>query len=110
MKFHEYLEALYVKTNIALQQAYHPYGQAKVQAVQTLINLQKRVYTWLHFILIPIEFILVKLHIMKEPPSPQAQVESLAAKAAEQEALKQERQAKIQAELEAQQKEANQGV
>lgn len=41
MKFHDFCEATYVKTNIELQTQYSPQKQAKTLALQALINGQR---------------------------------------------------------------------
>ena len=80
MKLHEFLESEYVSTNIDLQQEFSPSKQARTQAVQGLINAQRCVLRWTHYVRVLFTFLLVKLHIRSNPASAEDLVKDLKAK------------------------------
>ena len=67
MKFHEYLESQYVSTNIANQTKYHPALQAKIMAVQGLLNAQKAVYRFFSYPTLVFQYLLVSARIKTAP-------------------------------------------
>jgi hypothetical protein len=75
MRFHEYLESEHVRTNIALQQVYHPYGQGKINAIQTLINTQKKVMSFLNFFVLLFHYSCIFFSLKAAPPTAEAQVQ-----------------------------------
>ena len=79
MQFHDFLEAKYVKTNIALQQVYHPRGQGIVGATQKLIHMQRTFLTYLYIPVILFQYVLVQLRILPSPPSSTQLVEEMKA-------------------------------
>lgn len=111
MEFHNFLESTYVRTNIALQVAYSPYGQGKVQATQGLIHGQKRVLTWVNYVVILFQYLLVLCHIKTAPPTAKELVTQYKANSAipqQPQGIDLGRQAAIQAHLDAQQEGAKQ--
>ena len=73
MKFHDFLESIFVSTNISNQQSYHPAKQAKTMAVQSLINAQRTVLKWLNYPVLLFNYILVALRFVA-PPMPANEV------------------------------------
>ena len=69
MQFHDFLDSKHVRTNMALQQVYHPYGQAKIQAVAGLIGLQRKILTWVNYPILLGEYVLISLRLKKAPPT-----------------------------------------
>jgi hypothetical protein len=67
MKFHDYLESNYVKTNIDIQLNYHPKLAAKTQAIQSLINGQKQVLKIFAYATILIGYLKVITRMAPEP-------------------------------------------
>ena len=67
MKLHDYLESEYVSTNISNQITYHPYKQAKITAVQSLIHGQKTVYKYVAMIQILTQYVAVISKLISAP-------------------------------------------
>lgn len=61
MKLHEFLESLYVQTNIDNQVEYHPYKASKINAIQSLLNCQKDCLKVLAYFKIIYHYALMKL-------------------------------------------------
>ena len=74
MKLNEYLEATYVATNVKQQVEYSTDRQAQIMATQNLIKLQLKVLTLIHMPLLLARFVLVALHLVKAPLTPQEQL------------------------------------
>ena len=113
MKLHDFLEAEYVRNNIALQVGYSPVGQGRVIATQKLINGQRSFLTFVGMVFIVVKYLLVLTKLMPAPKTAQEQVEGFKqqTQAVQQESasLNLERQAAIEAHLAQQQAQGNQG-
>jgi hypothetical protein len=67
MKFHEYLEANYVQTNIDLQIEYSPYRQAKIQAIHSLLAGQKWFFRLIAYPIILWRYTEIRLGLKPAP-------------------------------------------
>lgn len=71
MKFHDFLESTYVKTNNELQNAYSVYGHAKTLATKDLIDIQRSLMKFFSKFEILFTYVLVKLHLSAAPQTAQ---------------------------------------
>lgn len=68
MKFHKFIESVYVSTNLGLgSKDVSPYQRAKASATKDLIDGQHKILKFLSKLEILGHFILVKLHLVKQP-------------------------------------------
>jgi hypothetical protein len=74
MKFHDFLEALYVETNLKNNLGYHPYLAAKTTAIQSLLNVQKSILKKISYFAILYNYFKVVLSIKEAPKSAHEQV------------------------------------
>jgi len=81
MMFHDFLESKHVRTNIALQQVYHPYGQGKILAAAGLVAAQRKILTWINYPILLGEYVLIALRLKKAPLNAQALIASYNAQA-----------------------------
>lgn len=108
MKLNDYLDSTHIRTNIALQQAWSPYGQAKINAASKLNTGLINFFTFVNYLVILFQYLLVLFHITKAPPTALVIIEELKAsselKLSEQKKLLDlDRQAAIDAHISAQQ-------
>ena len=74
MKFHEYLEATHVSTNISIQIEYSPSKQAKIIAASNLVNAQRKILTWLQYPIVLISYVMVQFKVLPLPLSATEQI------------------------------------
>jgi hypothetical protein len=77
MKFHSFLESNYVTTNRALQEEYSPSLQARINAIQALINCQKTILRWLSYPVLLVGYLSVLLGLKDAPKTAQELVNAM---------------------------------
>jgi len=70
VKIFEFLESIYVATNVAVQKEYSAAKQGKIMATQTLISWNRSFHKWLSLPILLGHYVLVQLHVLSRPPSP----------------------------------------
>lgn len=81
MSFFEYLDSIYLKCTIEIQKEFSLFKQAESHATQSIIGMLRKFFTVIAFFKHLILFPLVKLHILKAPPSREEQMNALEEKA-----------------------------
>lgn len=74
MTLFEYLESMYVKSNIEVQMEFSLLKQAEANAAQKLIGYQRGMFTLYAYLKLIVGYILVKLGLRKPPLSGKEQV------------------------------------
>jgi hypothetical protein len=74
MKFHEFLHSTYTSANQDLQKVYSVYAHGKTQASQELLSAQRSVCKFFSYFHILGHYLLVKLHVVVPPKSPEQQI------------------------------------
>lgn len=67
MKFFQYLESVYASSNIEVQKEYTAFKHAETQAIQDLINGQRKVFKFFAYIMTLINYLLVVMYLKKAP-------------------------------------------